>query len=133
MNKKIMILLLSLSLFHSAPAQAGFFDFFKSIGVAFSNLFKSTTPPRAVTEPVNTASLSDTDWAPSPALGDDPNNYQASVKVDADPAKAECNPQTIAHRCSHLEGGQVVANSCVNPVAIRTGTTGSGSGVKSKN
>ena len=133
MNKKIMILLLSVSLLHSAPAQAGFFDFFKSIGIAFSNLFKSTTPPRTVTEPVNTASLSDTDWAPSPALGDDPNNYQASVMVDADPAKAECNPQTIAHRCSHLEGSQVVANSCVNPVAVRTGTTGSGSGVKSKN
>lgn len=134
MNKKIMILILSISLLQPVVAQAGFFDIFKAISVAFSNLFNSSTPPRStVSEPENTASLEDTNWAPSPALGEDPNNYQASVQVDSEPTKAECNPQTIAHRCSYLESSQVVANTCVNPIAVRTGTTGSGSGVKSKN
>ncbi|AZZ38120.1 hypothetical protein CIK05_15365 [Bdellovibrio sp. qaytius] len=139
MNKKLMILLLSLSLLQATPAQAGFFESFKlglaSLGMIFSNIFKTSTPPRSVVtqESGTQASLSDTDWAPSAVLGDDPNNYQASAKVDPEPLRAECIPQTAAHRCSALESDQVVANTCVNPVAVRSGSTGGSSGVKSHN
>lgn len=141
MNKKIMIVLFSLSLFQAPLAQAGFFDSFKvqlaAIGLMFSNMFRTTTPPRTTTvEPTvdvasNTAALGN--WAPSPVVGEDPNNYQASAQVDTQPARAECVPRSLAHRCSYLENDQVVANTCVNPVPVRTGSTGGSSGVRSNN
>jgi hypothetical protein len=138
MNKKLMILLTALMLLQAPSAQAGFFDSFKAqlsaIGLAFTNMFKAKVPPRVIAEPaaVTASTASDLgDW--SSALGEDPNNYQASAKIETEPTKAECNPQTTAHRCSYLEKDQVVSNICVNPIAVRTGSSGGSSGVKSNN
>lgn len=139
MNKKLLILLLSLTLLQTPAAEAGFFDAFRqqlaAIGLAFSNLFRSA-PPRSVLAPV-VSSSTDSDLgdgtSTNSTLGEDPNNYQASAQVETEPAKAECVPRSVAHRCSYLEGDQIVGNTCVNPVAVRAGLSGGNSGVKSTN
>lgn len=137
MNKKIMVVLFSLSLLQAPIAQAGFFDAFKmqlaAIGLIFVNIFRSYTPPRVPTEQTQDAVSTNDTVLPSSVLGDDPNDYQVSAQVDPEPERAECIPRTTAHRCSYLENDQVVANTCVNPIAVRTGTTGGSSGVKSNN
>ena len=137
MNKKIMIVLFSLSLLQAPVAQAGFFDSFKmqlaAIALAFANIFRSNTPPRVPSEQTQDAVSTNDTVSPSSVLGEDPNNYQVSAQVDPEPVRAECIPRATAHRCSYLESDQVVANTCVNPIAVRTGATGGSSGVKSNN
>lgn len=132
-----MIVLLSLCLLQAPVAQAGFFDSFKlqlaAIGLAFANIFRSKTPPRVPTEQTEDAISTNETVSPSSVLAEDPNDYQVSAQVDPEPARAECVPRSVAHRCSYLESDEVVANTCVNPIAVRTGSSGGSSGGRSNN
>lgn len=132
MSKKVFIAILALSLMQAPQAQAGFFSSFKlqlaAIGLALANLFTSKSAPRITSDEqtgVNTGSTENTVVNP---LADDPNDYQMSTELVSQPSSVDCTPTTTAHRCSYLESDQVVSNSCVNPVVVKTGTTRSGTG-----
>lgn len=129
MNKKILVAILALSLLQAPQAHAGFFDFFKTqiaaIGLALSNLFRSSTPPRVVSD--DTGSKID-DTSVTTPLGEDPNNYKTSTELVDQPSTADCTPINLGHRCSYAESDQAKSSSCLNPLAVKTGSKTSGVG-----
>lgn len=133
MNKKILVAILALFLLQAPQAQAGFFDFFKTklaaIGLALANIFRSNTPPRVVSDDTtgNTTTGGEISQSSS-LLGEDPNNYKTSTELVEQPATADCTPVNLGHRCSYAENGQAVSSSCLNPVAVKTGSTTNGTG-----
>lgn len=131
MNKKILIMLLSLSMLQAPSAHAGI-DAFKlqmaAVGLALMNIFKSGGPGRAPTEQTEGTFSYPESAISNSYLADDPNEYYTGARVQPGPLRAECIPRTVEHRCSYLESDEVVANFCVNPVPVRTGTSNSSGG-----
>ncbi|MCM2354438.1 MAG: hypothetical protein NDI63_12550 [Pseudobdellovibrio sp.] len=133
MNKKILVAIFALFLLQAPQAQAGFFDFFKTkiaaIGLALASIFRSNTPPRVVSDDTteNTTTGDKTSQSSS-FLGEDPNNYKTSTELVEQPSIADCTPVNLGHRCSYAENDQAVSSSCLNPVAVKTGSTTNGTG-----
>lgn len=133
MNKKIIVAILALFLLQAPQAQAGFFDFFKTklaaIGLALANIFRSNTPPRVVSDDTTGKTTTGEEISQSNTLlGEDPNNYKASTELVEQPSTADCTPINLGHRCSYAENDQAKSSSCLNPVAVKTGSKTSGTG-----
>lgn len=133
MNKKIIVAILALFLLQAPQAQAGFFDFFKTklaaIGLALANIFRSNTPPRVVSDDTTGNTTTGEEISQSNTLlGEDPNNYKTSTELVEQPSTADCTPINLGHRCSYAENDQAKSSSCLNPVAVKTGSKTSGTG-----
>lgn len=118
MNKKIMIVLFSFLLLQAPTATAGFFSSFSkelaAIGLAFAKIFKSKGSSSASSEESQDFGSS------TSTLAEDPNDYPAHARVALEPTNAECIPRSSEHRCSYLESDQVIANTCVNQVPVKS-------------
>ncbi|WP_409478526.1 hypothetical protein [Pseudobdellovibrio sp. HCB154] len=133
MNKKIIVAILALFLLQAPQAQAGFFDFFKTkiaaIGLALANIFRSNSPPRVVSDDTTgNTTTGDKISQSNSFLGEDPNNYKTSTELVEQPSTADCTPINLGHRCSYAENDQAKSSSCLNPVAVKTGSKTSGTG-----